>query len=206
MTVVSIMAILTAVATPGIQRAMMNAKQGATLSNARNVVIGLRSYAQDYDGMFPVTDLEGEEFDSSNAAFRELLPEYIDSERIFAISRSAWGPKADGRIDEPEDRLEAGENHFAYIAGLDSTSRSDWPLVIDGTNGSGLYTKTKGAKGGCWEGLKAIVVTVGGSAQATRLLGDKDARHIPRVGYPDENALEVETYMGETAKLLDPEE
>ena len=206
MTVVAIMAILGAVAMPGINSAMRNARQAAALNNARNIVYGLRSYAQDYDGVFPgVVDEEGEEITSSNEAFRQLLPDYIDSERVFAVSRSAWGAHADGRIDEPEDRLESGENHFAYIAGLDTTSRSDWPLVVDGTDGSGTYNSLKGTKGGCWEGRKAIVVSVGGSAQSVRLRGDDDERYLPRVGYPDENALDVSSYMGEIAELLDPE-
>ncbi|MDF1810725.1 MAG: type II secretion system protein [Verrucomicrobiales bacterium] len=206
MTVVSIMAILTAVASPGLKIAMINAQQNAAMGNARSIAMGLRTYAQDYEGAFPgfETD-EGETISTSNDAFRLLLPDYIDSERVFAVKRSAWGKKADGRIDEPEDRLRAGENHFAYIAGLLDTSRTDWPLVVDGTDGSGKYTSTNGVKGGCWEGRKGIVVTVGGSGHVYRMSGDGDSRFIPRYGYPDENALDVGSYMGEIAQLLDPE-
>lgn len=204
MTVVSIMAVLSAIALPGIKMAMLNAQQAAAVTDARSIALGLRTYSQDNEGAFPSIDEEGNEFTSSNEAFRQLIPEYIDSERVFDVKRSAWGPMADGRIDDPEDRLRPGENHFAYVAGLFDTSRSDWPLVADGTNGSGSYSKNLGEKGGCWEGRKGIVVTVGGSASAVRMRGN-DERYIPRYGYPDENALEVDGYMGEGARLLDPE-
>lgn len=206
MTVVSIMAILSAIALPGLQGAKLNAQQNAAMGNARSIAMGLRTYAQEYDGIFPAFENEeGESIETSNDAFRELVPDYIDSERVFAVSRSAWGSKADGRIDEPDDRLQAGENHFAYVAGLFDTSRTDWPLVVDGTDGDGTYNKKPGQKGGCWEGKRGIVVTVGCSAHVTRLRGDDDARYLPRYGYPDENALDVASYMGENVQLLDPE-
>jgi hypothetical protein len=78
-------------------------------------------------------------------------------------------------------------------------------LIVDGTDGSGKYTRQSGNKGGCWEARKGIVVRVGGSAETTRLMGEEDSRYLPRYGYPEENALDVAAYMGETAKLLDPE-
>ena len=207
MTVISIMAILAAVAMPGLRMVNMNGEMSRAAQNARNIALGLRTYSQDFDGLFPYASPEddSENASTSNEIFRLLVPDYIDSEGVFAVGRSAWGRQADGRIDQPEDRLEAGENHFAYIAGLTNTSRSDWPLVVDGTNGSGSYTKEYGQKGGCWEGRKAVVVRVGGSAETVKLMGDDDERYIPRIGYPEENALDVNSYMGELAQLLDPE-
>ena len=206
MTVVSIMAILGAISTPGLRVAMMNAQQSAAMGNARSIGQGLRAYAQDFEGVYPgVETEEGDEIATSNDAFRLLVPDYVDSERVFSVKRSAWGQNNDGRIDEPEDRLQEGENHFAYVAGLLDTSRSDWPLIVDGTNGSGMYSSIHGQKGGCWEGRKGIVVSVGGAARIIRMRGEDDEKYIPREGYPDENALEVAAYMGENVQLLDPE-
>jgi prepilin-type N-terminal cleavage/methylation domain-containing protein len=204
MIVITIIGTLSAVSTPALKVAMLNAQQNAAMQNAKSIGLGLRSFAQDSEGTFPTIDASGNPYATSNEAFRELLPDYIDSERIFAVKRSAWGSAVDGKIDEPEDRLRAGENHFAYISGLLDTSRSDWPLVVDGTNGSGKYTTKLGEKGGCWEGRKGIVITVGGSAHLIKMEGEGEERFIPRYGYPGENALDVE-YMGETAQLLDPE-
>ena len=208
LTVITIISILSAAAFPGIKGAMRTAQMNAAMQNARQVATGLRNYAGDFEGIFPGSvDLETEEeFSDSNAVFRRLIPEYIDSERVFAVAGSAWGPQADGRIDEESERLKPGENHWAYIAGLTTTSRSDWPLIVDGTDGSGGYTKLQTEKGGLWEGGKAIVVRVGGSAETVRLRGEEDARYLPRYGYPEENALEIEAYMGDTPKLLDPAE
>jgi prepilin-type N-terminal cleavage/methylation domain-containing protein len=207
LTVVSIIAILSAATFPGIKAAMRNAQINAATQNAKQVATGLRNLAADYDGAFPGTihpDTE-EEFTNANEVFRILFPEYIDTERVFTVAGSAWGAKADGRFDEESDCLQAGENHWAYIAGLTTTSRSDWPLIVDGTNGSGTYSSEPGTKGGTWEGRKTIVVRVGGSAESVRLMGDEQARYLPRYGYPEENALEVNAYMGEGAVFFDPE-
>jgi len=167
--------------------------------------MGLRAHAADNGGMFPAGENDYEEdIVSSNDAFRSLLPDYIDSEQIFVQGRSARGKRADNRFDDASDILQSGENHYSYIAGLTDTSRTGWPLVVDGTNGSGFYVTDVGQKGGCWEARKAIVAYVGGSAAAVRLEGDRDGdRFIPREGYPEENALEV-GYMGEGIELLEP--
>lgn len=205
--VMTIIALLAGVGMPAINSAMTAAKMNAAMQNARQVGIGLRSIAADNDGLFPGKSSfdTGEEYSNSNEVFRELIPEYIDVENVFSVSTSAWGPRADGRIDEPSERLNEGENHWAYIAGLNSTSRSDWPLVVDGTNGSGGYSTQQGDKGGAWGGHKGIVVTVGGSAKIMRLQGEDDDRFLPRVGYNEENALDLEAYMPKSAVLLDPE-
>lgn len=207
LTVTAIIAILSAATFPGIKAAMRTAQMNAATQNAKQIATGLRSLAADYDGAFPGTihpDTE-EEFTNANEVFRILFPEYIDTERVFAVTGSSWGAKADGRFDEESDCLQAGENHWAYIAGLTTTSRSDWPLIVDGTDGSGTYSSEPGTKGGTWEGKKTIVVRVGGSAESVRLMGDEQARYLPRYGYPEENALEINAYMGEGPVFFDPE-
>lgn len=205
MTVISIMAVLATVTFPVVKTAMTSGQMARATSDARSIVMGLRARAADNGGMFPVeTNDYDEDIVSSNDAFRSLLPDYIDSEQIFVQSRSARGKSADNRFDEASDILQPGENHYSYIAGLTDTSRTGWPLVVDGTNGSGFYVKGVGQKGGCWEARKAIVAYVGGSAAAIRLEGDRDGdRFIPREGYPEENALETD-YMGEGIELLEP--
>lgn len=207
LTVVSIMAILGTIAMPAMQSAMTNAQMARATANARSIAMGLRTYAADHDGVFPVEeDLEGNTISTSNDAFRALVPYYIDSEKIFALKRSAWGKEADGRQEEASEILEAGENHFAYVAGLSDTSQSSFPLVVDGTNGSGMYVTERGKKGGAWEGRKAIVAFVGGNAEAVVLRGPREGeRHIPRDGYPEENALLLD-YIGEGVALLEPAE
>ncbi|MDB4359073.1 type II secretion system GspH family protein [Verrucomicrobiales bacterium] len=207
MTVISIMAVLATVTFPVVKVAMTNGQMTRSTSDARSIALGLRTYAADNGGMFPVGENDyDEEIVSSNDAFRSLLPDYIDSEQIFVQSRSARGKAADNRFNEPADILQPGENHYSYVAGLSDTSRTGWPLVVDGTNGSGYYVNDVGQKGGCWEARKAIIAYVGGSAAAIRLRGERDGdRFIPRDGYPGENALET-GYMGEAISLLEADE
>jgi prepilin-type N-terminal cleavage/methylation domain-containing protein len=205
LTVVSIMAILGTIAMPALRTGITSAQMARTTANARSIALGLRTWAADNGGVFPAgEDVEGNPITTSNDAFRSLIPYHIDSEKVFAVSRSAWGKEADGRMADVSEILEPGENHFAYIAGMSDTSQSSFPLVVDGTNGSGLYVTEPGQKGGCWEGRKAIVAYVGGNAEAITLRGPRDGeRYIPREGYPDENALLVD-YMGEDVELLEP--
>lgn len=207
LTVISIMALLGTIAFPAIKNAMIRAQMVRAAANVRSIVVGLRSYASDNSGVFPVgeNDYE-EEIATSNDAFRSLVPDYIDQERVFVEGRSAWGRDADNRMDDPAEILKPGENHYAYVMGLFDTSGSNYPLVADGTNGSGMYVSELGQKGGCWEARKAIVGFVGGSASIIRLRGDMDGeRFVPRDGYPEENALDV-GYMGAEVVLLDPAE
>ena len=207
LTVVSIMAILGTIAKPALQSAMTSAQMAKATANARSIGMGLRSYAGDHDGLYPVEeDLEGNPIATSNDAFRTLIPYYVDSEKIFGLKRSAWGREADGRQADVSEILEAGENHYAYVAGLSDTSLSSLPLVVDGTNGSGVYVTERGEKGGAWEARKAIVAFVGGHAEAVVLRGPREGeRYIPRDGYPEENALSLD-YLSEEVELLEPAE
>ena len=100
LTVTAIIAVLSAAIFPGVKASMRNAQMNAAMQNARQVAMALRNYAGDFEGMFPgVIDSETEgEFSNSNEVFRTLFIDYIDSERVFAVAGSAWGPQADGRI------------------------------------------------------------------------------------------------------------
>jgi hypothetical protein len=99
--------------------------------------------------------------------------------------------------------LKAGENHYAYIEGLSTTSESLWPLIADGADGQAEYTDVQSDLGGVWKGTRAIVINVDSSAHLIPLLGTGANRYIPRYNDPTQNALDV-TYMGGSAQLLEP--
>ncbi len=204
----TIIAILGAASMPGIQAGIQTARQTQAAQHARGIGLALNSYAQDFDGIYPNRQLlESEDISvaSSNDVFRQLIPDYIDNELVFAVSASAWGQRADGKMDD-DHALEPGENHFAYISGLLTTSRSYWPLIVDGTDGTGFYGTQAGQKGGAWQGRKAIVVRVDGSVIRKRLKRDGEKRYIPRLDDESENALDLEAYMPEGVELLEPAE
>ena len=203
--VIAIIAILAGIAGPALTGAILNGKIAQATANARQVGIGLRMFAQDNEGLYPVDrDSEGRAIVSSNDAFRELIPAYMDSEAVFAVASSPVGKRADNNINSPAQILERKENHWAYIAGLTTSSHSAWPLVVDHTDGSGRYTVQENTPGGTWKGVKAIVVRTDTSASSVRLLGSGRAKYLPRHDNRTKNALDVRDYMGTSVDLLEP--
>ena len=83
--VITITTILAAVGMPAVNSAMKAAKMNAAMQGARGIGIGLRTLAEDHDGIFPGRQsLEtGDEYSNSNEIFRDLIPEYVDQERVW---------------------------------------------------------------------------------------------------------------------------
>ena len=203
--VIAIIAIIAGMAAPALQNAMVSGRQTQATSNARQIGLAMKMYANDNDGAFPSAASEpGESINTSNDAFRTLVPTYIDNESIFAVGGSKAGPKADNRMNTPSEVLSRGENHWAYVSGLSSSSNSTWPLIVDHTDGSGYYTNKEGDFGGTWKGGKAIVVRTDASAAAIKLEGLPAKRFLPRYDDKRKNALMVREYMGESVSLLEP--
>jgi prepilin-type N-terminal cleavage/methylation domain-containing protein len=198
--VVAIIALLAGVAGPALTAAMRTAKIARATQDGRQVGLALRGYAHDNDGAYP----DGTDITNSNEAFRELFPAYMQAESNFVVSSSPVGRSADNKI-EPETRaLGRGENHWAYVAGLNDTSHALWPLVVDHTDGSGYYGSNETKPGGTWGGAKAVVIRCDGGAVAIRLEGTSSKRFIPRHDDSKKNALQVRDYMGDSTRLLEP--
>ncbi|MEM7145953.1 MAG: type II secretion system protein [Verrucomicrobiota bacterium] len=203
--VITIISILSAIAVPTFQNVIEASRQTRAAAHAKQIVTALRAFSMDSGGEFPQGENQyGQEISNANDAFRELVPDYIEDERIFAVTGSGWGSKADNKMEGAGEILESGENHFAYVAGLNDSSKNWWPLVVDGTTGSGVYTREEGERGGRWKGKRAVVVYVDGSASVVRLKGESNRRYIPRVDEETMNALDVEAYMPEGVRLLEP--
>ena len=203
--VISIIAILAGAAMPVFNIAMRTARMNAATQNARQVAMALRMFSNDNDGAYPQKkNAYEEEIVTSNDAFRSLIPAYLDNEKVFTATGSVTGGKADNKMDTPAQMLEAGENHWAYISGLNSGSNSNWPIIVDHTAGSGLYSNKENTVGGTWVGTKAVVIFTDGSARNVPLLGGGDTRYLPRFNDTSKNALLVEEYMGDSVKLLEP--
>ena len=179
---------------------MINGRIAQATAHARQVALALRMYAQDNDGVFP----DDTNFQSSNEAFRELFPEYLETEAIFPVASSAVGKKADNAIEPRARILARGENHWAYVQGLGTTSNSSWPFVVDHSDGTGHFGSEPSQPGGTWRGTKAILVRCDTSAAALKLHGTGKKRYLPRYNDDRKNALSVRDYMGDNAKLLEP--
>src|SRR6202012_2853591 len=162
-------------------------------------------FSNDNDGAYPIkTNSYGENIATSNDAFRSLIPTYLDNEKVFTLATSKAGPSADNNIQDAAHILQPGENYWSFISGLNATSNSNWPLIVDNTNGSGFYVTEPNTYGGMWGGTDAIVINPDGSGHIQPLQGTGDERFIPRFDDPTKNALTLSDYMGDGVTLLEP--
>jgi len=186
--VIAIIAILASIALPAFSAVQERAKQTKDLSNGKQVALSLKQFALDNNGEFPnrkygtgaptsdypsSTVLAGG--DTSNDAFRWLLPVYVNSEDIFVVPGSKWCPSDDNLLDATYgtflDTLKPGENGYAYIAALNDTSNPQMPLLADGFKSGAVpfYTTDKTVKGGVWGGQRAVVIFVDGSGRVMKV-------------------------------------
>jgi len=205
LTVMCIIAILAGAALPVYTKVMLNGKQTAALSNARQIAMSLRLYANDNDGVYPnTTNSYSQQISTSNDAFRSLFPTYMDNEKVFTIASAKVGASADNNISDASHILQPGENYWSFIEGLSTTSNSNWPLIVDSDDGSGYYNTQQTEVGGTWGGTKCVCMNTDGSGRLIALLGSGNQRYLPRFDDSTQNALSVQAYMGTGATLLEP--
>jgi prepilin-type N-terminal cleavage/methylation domain-containing protein len=184
--VIAIIAILASIALPVFSSVQERGKQTKDMSNGKQIVLGLKQFAVDHNGVFPNKapgDVASSDYDAgalpldgstfSNDAFWWLFPNYLTSEDIFSVGGSAWSPNPPNNILDPAanstrvDTLAAAECGYEYITALNDTSNPQFPLVMDAGTDTGegdvLYTNVQSDKGGVWKGKKAIIIFVDGS-------------------------------------------
>src|SRR5580765_2906660 len=84
--VITIIAILASIALPVFNSVTERANQTKDLSNAKQIGLGLKLFAGDNDGKFPVATT------NANTAFAQLVPQYVATEKVFYLAKSAWTP------------------------------------------------------------------------------------------------------------------
>jgi prepilin-type N-terminal cleavage/methylation domain-containing protein len=158
--VISIIAVLAGIALPVFTAVQIKAHQANDLSNAKQVGLGLRLYASDNSGFFPTSST------TSNAAFQNIVPTYIPTQKIFWLANSIWSTGSHFTEISGTTALQQGQNTYAYVSGLTDSSNTNFPLVADGfvSGTPGTYTTNATVGGGVWKGTKAIVVHVDDSA------------------------------------------
>jgi len=163
--VISIIAILAGIALPVFGEVQVRGAQTKALSNAKQVGLACKLYAQDYNGSFPFyTDPVNRtgEANDSNRVLETLMPDYLPDKGVFAIPKSAYCKKRGGGGGATKQtQLEAGDNEWAYVRGLDDTSNARFPLLADGfAPGGTTYIADESRPGGVWKGKKAVVIRV----------------------------------------------
>lgn len=165
--VITIIAILAGIALPVYNNVTEKGQQTKALSNAKQIGLACKLFAGDNDGNFPQSGTKdallfgsANKPIDSNTAFKLLVPDYVASESIFYVAKSAWTPVTpDENTRQPADTLKAGENHWAYVPLLTDTSNPNFPLLADGFSTTvGVYSNKQTEKGGVWSGKRAIIV------------------------------------------------
>jgi prepilin-type N-terminal cleavage/methylation domain-containing protein len=188
--VIAIIAILASIALPAFSSVQERAKQTKDLSNGKQVALALKQFALDNNGEFPNrtygTGTPASDYPSStvltgantsNDAFRWLLPVYVNSEDIFVVPGSKWSPASDNRLDAvygantAPGTLAPGECGYAYIAALNDTSNPQFPLLADGFAVGAIpdYSANKTIKGGVWGAGRACIIFVDGSGRVMKV-------------------------------------
>jgi len=187
--VISIIAILAGIALPAFTTVQIKGRQTQALSNVKQILLACKLFSSDNNGNYPTYLLDPNTLQPSstlgpvtsamgaNGAFAQLFPDYLTNETIFSEQGSAFTlTPPDNVIDvpmlaSPQNTLKKGENTFAYVLGLTDTSNSLFPLVADGFANatSWTYVTNKAANGGVWEGKKAVVGLVDGSASLQKV-------------------------------------
>ena len=168
--VITIIAVLASVAVPVYSVIQARAARTKALAHSKQIHLAIAEFAIDEDGIFPTAE------NDSNQAFRQLFDRKFQDERIFFVPGCAYHkslpagqtkPDNDvGQAPNYEQGLERGENHFAYVTGLNNGSKGNLPLIADGfSEQPGVYSDVPQEKGGVWEGEAAIVVRVDGSGK-----------------------------------------
>jgi prepilin-type N-terminal cleavage/methylation domain-containing protein len=178
--VITIISILASIALPVYSGIQERAAQIRALAQIKQIGLGLRLLAGDNDGKYPISSIAlGNETTpiftgnatDANSALRPLLPDYVPSEKMFYVAKSAWTPsQPDEKFAVHADKLVQGENHWAYVPGLTDTSNPTYPLLADGfSTVAGTYATAETANGGVWKGKKAIVLRNDQSASLERV-------------------------------------
>lgn len=211
--VISIIAILAGIALPVFGQVQIKGAQTKVLSNIKQIGTACRLFADDYNGLYPTYTLDNNnkmtstQVSDANEAFAQLFAAgYMETEQIFFCPKSAFTPKPpDEKFKSSGDTLTTGENHFAYVLGLTTTSPATWPLIADGFNspGSHTYSKNETEKGGVWKGKKAIVLHCDNSGSIESLNKQFMVPGNPNGGDLFDNSG-IDGWMGTTNKVVNP--
>ena len=175
--VIAIIVALASMATPQIFKALKRAALADGVNNAKQVKLALDSFATDFDGQFPSEDTAEAVVDGgtgttySNDYFRQLfLAGVTESEKIFWAKNSAVANKGepDGKVKEnkriaPDQVLQEGDAHWAYVTDQTNLDTGSRPLILDGyKEGSSEWDADT------WD-QKVIVLSVDGSCKPMRM-------------------------------------
>lgn len=156
--VITIIAILASFAVPVFNRVVGRAQQSKQVNNVRQIALACRLFAQANNGIFPV-GIDQTPASDANGAFDALFQSGdITMEALF------WNPRAT-HVCNPappneDGTLQAGENAFDYVRGLNDSTRGNVPLIVEAQTQPNQWDATAGHP---WE-RQVVVAYVDASA------------------------------------------
>lgn len=164
--VIAIIAGLAAMSYGPIMKQIKASAQTRAINSGKQIHTALFSFAQKNDGIFPNEDTakSDESGDSAEDNFTQLLNAgVIDDEKTFWNKENSILGVVDGTSPPDGDgALTSGENAWGYVKGLNTSSRTNVPIIFDSS------TSAKQFDTAVWEGV-AIVGKVDGSVEALKI-------------------------------------
>ncbi|MEM8953332.1 MAG: type II secretion system protein [Verrucomicrobiota bacterium] len=171
--VITIIAVLASISFPVYNKVTMRSKITKDLSNTRQILMAMKMFGIDNDGVFPTGSIAdsdptsgsggGGEASTSTSAFQELIPDYINEERIFY---TAGNNPLKKRIPDENGTLDAAENCYSYVAGANDSTESNVPIIADWFTASGSNYDSQHP---WWGAGQAVVGNADGSAASKKL-------------------------------------
>jgi type II secretory pathway pseudopilin PulG len=176
-TMITGVAILAGLAIPAFNQVQEKARMMQAASNARQIIITMKSYAADHGGLYPDAD-KNDTPQTSNAAFRFLFKAgLIEDERPFTAPNSPY--QGDNNIGTPPNfaqALERGENAWCLTKGLSDSASGNAPLIFEAPTEPASWppmwnADAAGQKvpGRAWKSGKIIIGRNDGSVAGERL-------------------------------------
>lgn len=164
-----IVAALAVLAWGSYQRSIDQAAVARAVSQARQLALGCRLYAQANSGEFPAGTEPGSAPTNANTVLQDLLSTgEVELELLF------WSPRATHVCapDPPNEDgiLDPGENAFDYVAGLTDSSPRGLPLLVEAQTSPHVWDVEAGHP---WT-RQVVVAMVDASTQIMTL--DRDSR------------------------------
>ena len=201
--VIAIIGILASSAMPAYNGIQERAKRTKDVNNIKQILLGSRAFAADWEGLYPSFDPDAEgdseegDFTTSTDAFNVLIPDYIDTEIVFWMQT-----KHPDKLRPPAEdgELESDENVYAYVSNQTDTSFSRSPLVADGLMDSpGVY----GEYHPWLKSKKAVIGFCGGHVTEERLTSAEEGATVKSKDGLTENIFEERSGEGESGGWLD---
>lgn len=201
-------AVMAGLLLPAFGQVSKRAEMMQASSNARQIMISLKSYAGDRNGFYPDAD-KHEDPQTSNDAFRLLFKAgLMEDERAFTAANSPFVPDNNiGMAPDFKEALKAKENHWAMTKGLTDSSSGNVPLIFENPNRGGAWPPMwncevtgKPVEGRAWRGGKIIIGRNDGSVSAEQLAVERGT-DVPLKGIM--GSKDLFTIFSEQGEILD---